>query len=255
VSFDYFRVYETAYRRLWRSLYAGVGFHYGVHRDVGPGKDAETTWETSPYVVYSERHGFPIESQTSAGLSLNMLADTRDSTINASRGWLASASYRTYFEGVLGGDSAWQEVYLDVRTYRALSPSRRHTVAFWLWGDFVAGGVAPYLDLPATGMDTYGRSGRGYIEGRFRGERLLYGEVEYRGTLTANGLLGMVAFVNTTTLADSASGEQLFDGFATGAGLGLRVLFNKRSKTNLCVDLGWGRQGSRTIVFAVQEAF
>ncbi len=116
-------------------------------------------------------------------------------------------------------------------------------------------GVAPYLDLPATGMDTFGRSARGYTEGRFRGERLLYGEVEYRGVLTKNGLLGMVAFFNTTTLTNLESGERLFDNFAPAGGAGLRLLFNKRSRTNLCFDVGFGKDGSRGIYLAVQEAF
>jgi hypothetical protein len=75
-----------------------------------------------------------------------------------------------------------------------------------VYSDLVVGGVAPYLDLPATAMDTYGRSGRGYGEGRFRGERL-------------------------------------FDTFAPGGGLGLRLLINKHSKTNLCLDFGLGEQG------------
>ena len=119
----------------------------------------------------------------------------------------------------------------------------------------MATGVAPFLDLPATGTDKYGRSARGYAEGRFRGERLLYGEIEYRGTLLPNGLLGMVAFVNTTTLKNSQSGEHLFDGFATAAGAGLRLLLNKRSKTNLCVDVGFGKNGSRGLYLSVEEAF
>jgi len=37
-------------------------------------------------------------------------------------------------------------------------------------------------------------------------------------------------------------------------GAGLRVLFNKRSKTNICMDFAWGR-GSRGLYFALQEAF
>ena len=142
-----------------------------------------------------------------------------------------------------------------MRTYRALSADHRHKLAFWLWGDMVTGGVAPYMDLPATGWDKYGRSARGYAEGRFRGERLMYGEVEYRATLTGNGLLGMVAFLNTTTLSNRETGERLFDNFATGAGTGLRVLLNKRSKTNLCFDVGWGKHGSHGVYFGVEEAF
>ena len=116
-------------------------------------------------------------------------------------------------------------------------------------------GAAPYLDLPATGMDTYGRTGRGYPRGRFRGERLVYGEVEYRWTATKNGLLGMVAFLNTQTLSNEQAGEKLFDSFATGAGVGFRLMLNKRSQTNLCFDIGWGKGGSNAVYFAVQEAF
>ena len=104
-------------------------------------------------------------------------------------------------------------------------------------------------------MDTYGRSARGYSEGRFRGERLVYGEVEYRTTLTANGLLGAVAFLNATTVTNSLTGEHLFDSGALGAGGGLRVLLNKRSRTNLCFDVGFGKEGSHGVYLAVQEAF
>jgi outer membrane protein assembly factor BamA len=255
MAFDYFRVYETAYAELVNGLFGGIGFHYSAHTGVGPGKDADEAWGESPYVDYSERHGFPLDSQTSAGASANLAADTRDSAINASRGWFGSVSYRAFFDGFLGGDSSWQQLVLDARTYKAISTDGRHKLAFWLFGDMVVGGVAPYLDLPATGMDTYGRTARGYAEGRLRGERMLYGEIEYRGTLMRNGLVGMVAFLNTTTLSNSQSGEQLFDHFASAAGAGVRLLINKRSMTNLCFDVGFGQKGSRGVYLAVQEAF
>jgi hypothetical protein len=78
----------------------------------------------------------------------------------------------------------------------------------------VTGGYAPYLDLPATGMDTCGRTGRGYGEGRFRGERLLYGEVEDRASLMRSGLVGMVAFFNLAKVTNFETGERLFDSVA-----------------------------------------
>ena len=84
---------------------------------------------------------------------------------------------------------------------------------------------------------------------------MLYGEVEYRSALTKGGLLGFVAFLNTTTIGSQETGAKVFDSFAPGAGLGLRVLLNKRSKTNLCTDYGWGKQGSRGFDLAIQEAF
>lgn len=142
-----------------------------------------------------------------------------------------------------------------MRTYQALAHGDRHTLAVWLFSDLVVGGVAPYFDLPGTGLDMYGRSARGYAEGQFRGEKLAYGEIEYRGTLTRNGLLGMVAFLNTTTVTNLADDERLFESFATAGGAGLRLLINKRSKTNLCFDVGFGKQGSKGVYLAIQEAF
>lgn len=263
-DFDFFRLHHTAYYHLGRGLYAGAGFYYDNHVNIGPHTDddadddaatAEADWSSSPFVEYSEARGLPLDAQASAGPSVDLLFDTRDSFINASRGWLARASYRTSFDGFLGADSSWQRVSLDVRTYRPVSASRRHALAMWTFAELLTGGEAPYHDLPATGLDTYGRSARGYGEGQFRGERLAYGEIEYRGTLMRNGLLGVVAFLNATTISNLDRDERLFDSVAIGSGAGLRLLINKRSKTNLCFDVGFGKQGSRGIYLAVQEAF
>jgi hypothetical protein len=254
-DFDFVRLYHTSYYRLRSALYLGAGVYFDHHTDVGPRTGEESAWTGSPYVEYSQVHGLPLDSQTAAGTSLDLLWDNRDSFINAERGWLAKASYRALFDGFLGGDSSWQKLILDLRTYVSVSRDRRHKIAFWAFADLVVGGVAPFFDLPSTAGDTYGRSARGYAEGQFRGERLAYGEIEYRAPLTQNGLLGMVAFLNTTTVTNLDKDERLFDSFASAAGAGLRLLINKRSKTNLCLDFGFGKQGSRGIYLAIQEAF
>ena len=254
-DYDFFRLHHTAYYQLRPSFFAGAGLYFDNHTGVGPSDDDEAAFPGSAYVEYSEAHGLPLDAQASAGTGVDLLWDSRDSFINARRGWLAKAGYRKLFEGFLGGDSSWQRVNLDLRTYAPLSRSRRHLLAVWPFGDLVVGGTAPYLDLPATGTDFYGRSARGYSEGEFRGEKLAYGEIEYRGTLTRNGLVGVVVFLNTTTATNLAAGEQLFDSFATGAGAGLRLLINKRSRTNLCFDFAFGKQGSKGVYLAIQEAF
>jgi outer membrane protein assembly factor BamA len=256
-DFDFFRLHHTAYYQLPRGLYAGGGFYYDNHTNIGPqdNEGAEAEWAQSPFVTYSETNGLPLDAQASVGPSLDVLWDTRDSFINATRGWLAKASYRISIDGLMGADSSWQRVNLDMRSYRPVSASGRHTIAGWMFADLIVGGVAPYLDLPGTGLDTYGRSARGYSEGEFRGERLAYGEIEYRGTLMKNGLLGMVAFVNATTTSNLQQDERLFDSVAIGGGAGFRLLINKRSRTNLCFDVGIGKNGSKGIYLAVQEAF
>lgn len=254
-DYDFFRLHHTVYYQLRDHLFGGGGLYFDNHTGVAPADEDSAAWADSPYVRYSESRGLPLDAQASAGASLDLLWDSRDSFINAQRGWQARAGYRRLFENFLGGDSDWERVNLDVRTYHPLTSSRRHLIAVWMFSDLVVGGAAPYFDLPATGQDTYGRSARGYSEGQFRGEKLAYGEIEYRGTLMRNGLLGMVAFVNATTVTNLDAGEQLFDSFAPAGGAGLRVLINKRSKTNLCFDVAFGKQGARGIYLAIQEAF
>ncbi|HEY3381580.1 MAG TPA: BamA/TamA family outer membrane protein [Vicinamibacterales bacterium] len=253
LRFDSSRLYGTVYRNVEPGLFVGVGLNVNTHSNVRASAGDPASFNRSAYVAYSAEHGFTTEHQTSSGTSVGLRYDTRDNAINAQRGWLASATYRTFFRGVLGGDSTWQEVNLDVRTYKSLSKDGRHKIAFWFLGDLVTGGAAPYFDLPATGSD--GRSARGYSEGRYRGEHLLYGEAEYRGTITRNGLVGFVAFANVTTVGSAESGDRLFGSYAPAAGVGLRVLLNKRSQTRLCADYGWGRGGSGGFYLAIQEAF
>jgi hypothetical protein len=253
LKYNALKLYETGYRTVRPHLFVGLGINISKHGNIRPGDGVLENFDQSAYVAYNEQHGFEDHEQTSAGTSAGLLFDTRDNGINAQRGWLASAQYRTFFNGFLGGDSTWQQLTLDLRTYRKLTPDGRQRLAFWFMSDNVLNGTAPYLDLPATGAD--GRSARGYSDGRYRGQHLAYGEVEYRGTITNNGLLGFVLFANTTSVDNADAGTKLFEDFAPAAGLGLRVLLNKHSRTNLTADYGWGKEGSRGLYLGIQEAF
>jgi len=114
----------------------------------------------------------------------------------------------------------------------------------------------PYLDLPAIGWDTYGRTGRGYVQGRIRGVDYMYGEVEYRFPISPKThVLSGVVFFNATTCNNDDNSQQLFEYIAPGAGAGLRVMINKKSNSNLTVDMGFGLNGSRGIFLNINEAF
>jgi hypothetical protein len=246
---------NTVYARIGASLYVGAELSFVRQMQIEPFPADSPDWETSPFYSYSVEHGFDLDRQTAAGPGLTVLFDNRDNQNDAIRGWYGLASYRVHFDGFLGGDSTWQEVTLDLRTYRSLSADKRHKLAFWGLGDFVTTGTAPYLSLPGSSGDELGRSARGYAEGRFRGEQLLSAEVEYRGLLTRNGLLGLTGFVNLTTAGSAATGERLFDSVAAGGGLGLRLLVHKLSRSNFCVDVGWGRDGSIGLYLGFRDAF
>lgn len=246
---------DTYYYRFLPSLYAGAGLVFQRQMDIQPFPSDSLDWDASSFRGYSAAHGFDPGKQTSAGVRVAMLFDDRDNPNDAIHGWYALASYRQSFDGFLGGDSSWNQITADVRTYRALTADKRHKLAFWAIGNFVMSGTAPYLVLPASGGDELGRSTRGYSEGRFRGEQQIYAEAEYRGLVTRNGFLGMTAFVNMTTISNKTTGEQLFESTAFGAGAGLRVLVHKHSRSNLCVDYAFGRSGSGGLYIGFRDAF
>ena len=244
---------DTYYRETVDHVLFGAGLSYQRFSDVQP--DGADGWAGSPYEAYSLEMGFDPAGQTAAGLLASVRLDTRDNRSDPFRGWFTEARYTANMAGFIGGDSTWQRLYVDVRHFVPLKTVRRQVLAFWGYGDVVTHGNAPYLSLPATGTDPLERSGRGYAEGRFRGEQLVYGEVEYRLTLRRDGLLGMVGFLNATTVGSPFADQKLFDSVAIGGGVGLRARLQKRSRTNICLDFGFGRKGSHGVYLGLAEAF
>ncbi len=53
-KFNFFRIYETLYRRVFPKFFAGAGFLFNSNTDVRPAPSAEAVWPDSPYVTYSE---------------------------------------------------------------------------------------------------------------------------------------------------------------------------------------------------------
>ena len=251
LKYNFYRLYETTFHQLGHHLFVGAGINISDHSNIHSNGTPTVVFQQSAFAAYSVAHSFATNRQVSSGTNVGVLYDTRDNPISAAKGTYASATYRTFFDGFAGGQSTWQELYLDARTYRSLSATGRQKLAFWFVGDLVTGGTTPFLDLPYTSSD--GRSARGYGEGQFRGPHLLYGEVEYRATLVPSGLVGAVAFFNTTTV--DGNGTSLLRSFEPAGGGGLRFLLNKHSRTNLCVDYGVGTRGSRGLYLGIQEAF
>jgi hypothetical protein len=132
-------------------------------------------------------------------------------------------------------------MWIEMRLYPHMPASTRNVLGFWLYSWFTFG-HAPYLNLPSSGWDTYGRAARGYLQGRIRGTDQVYLETEYRRGITADGLLGVVGFVNLTVTTNPETNT--FSRGDLGGGVGLRLKFNKHTNTNLTVDFGWGRDDS-----------
>ncbi len=246
VDYRMVRCYATLNRRIQKEVYAGLGYHLDSFDDIVDqrARDGEIT----PYVTYS---GGNPDGARSAGISVNLLADARSNPVNPRSGYYIGSTFRANLEG-LGSESNWQEMWTELRVYPHLPKDSPHRLAFWIWTWF-SFGEPPFLNLPSIGGDTYGRSGRGYLQGRIRSQNMAYIETEYRRELRADGLLGMVAFLNLTSASDPDTGT--LGQLDAGGGAGVRLKFSKQSDTNLAVDLGWSRDRSVGVFIGTTEVF
>ena len=241
------RFRQNALRQVWGGLYVGPGLSFDRYYGI---VDQRLDLSASPPVVtshyaYNSIEGFGTKAYNTSGLSLNVLYDTRDSTINAYKGVYASLSYQwnpTWF----GSSKDSSFLSAELRTYLGLSSSvPRNVLAFWVIAQGQVSGALPYLALPSIGWDAKNRTGRGWIQGRFRGTSEIYTEAEWRFRITDNGLLGGVVFANMSTFTRPAvsipgyteAGESLFEHPRFAGGVGLRIMQNRQSRTNITLDL------------------
>ncbi|QHS59354.1 BamA/TamA family outer membrane protein [Chitinophaga agri] len=236
---NYLRIYETFYRRVTKEWLVGVGYHLDWHSNIGIRSNDSV--QLPKFVGY--KYGTDGRQTVSSGVSLNLLKDSRQNSINPQSGHYFNAVFRVNPQ-FLGSSASWQSLYLDYRKYIHLGNAREQNVlAFWGFYWTSLNSKTPYLDLPSIGWDPAFRSGRGMEQNRFRGKGLIDLEAEYRRDITKNGLLGFVVFANMNTVTHPDGYK--FTPFHPAAGGGLRLKFNKKSNTNIALDYGFSRYGSR----------
>ncbi|MDF2432707.1 MAG: hypothetical protein JWP44_2338 [Mucilaginibacter sp.] len=245
VNYDYIRLYQSVLKRITSYFYAGLGYNLDYYFNIG----------TSAPPTLKDFTGYQYgigSSSFSSGLSLNLLYDSRQNLFNPIPGVYGNLIYR-HNAGLIGSDNNSQSVYIDFRKYVALTAAGpKNQIAFWTyyWSTILTG--TPYLNLPGIGMDPYQRSGRGMEQNRYRGQSLIYFETEYRKDITKNGLFGFVVFANVNSASQPDS--RRFAYLNPAVGTGLRIKFNKKSDTNVCIDYGVSK-GFSDIVVGLGEAF
>jgi len=246
IDYTYLRLHQAIMRNVGKDFYLGLGYdldYFWNIQEVDPPPGKVTDYE---------RYGFH-KTAVASGVSLHFLYDSRRNQINPENGGYASISYRPNFT-FLGSDANWQSLILDLRKYIRFPGNSHNVVALWSYDWFTTGGGdPPYLMLPSTGWDAYSNTARGYIQGRFRSRNMLYLESEYRFGITSNGLFGGVVFANAQSFSETSTGR--FQYITPGYGAGLRISLNKFSRTNLCVDYGWGINGSGGFFVNLGEVF
>jgi hypothetical protein len=245
IDFKGIKVHQTVMKSLSGNFYLGLGYYFDKLWKIRS-RDSLTD------VVDHQLTSLLGKEETASGLALRFLYDSRLNQINPQQGFYFNVTYR-YNPKWLGSDSNWQSILLDTRYYFHFPNKSRNVLSFWAIGWLTASGTPPYLLLPSTGWDDNYNTGRGYIQSRFRGYNMHYLETEYRFVISQNGLFGGVLFANLQHFSPEISSS--YDQLIPGYGVGLRLKLNKHSGANLCVDYGFGKDGSRGFFVNLGEVF
>jgi len=247
----YFNVREKIYKEIEKNLFVGGGMSAEVRSDIDQTNEVNNA---TPMSVYNNQHGFPQDHYVSSGFLFNVEYTTRDNPNRAYKG--------IYFDGGIRINQTWigstknaVQFTTDLRKYFSLSDTHPEMVlALWNWGSYLASGNIPYLELPGTARDVSFRSGRGYTSQYFKGTLFNDSEAEFRFPILNNKFLSGVMFGSMQSANDD-QGTKLFQVFQPGGGAGLRVLFNKVTRTNLALDYAWGKFGNRGFFLNLNESF
>jgi hypothetical protein len=244
IDYYYIKVHQLLQHEFFPNVFFGVGYHLDDYWKI---KEFAPAWANTDF----QRYGFTKHSKSS-GASVDFLFDDRTNSVNPDKGNYLSFQYRVN-RVFLGSDKDWQSIIVDARKYFKFPANTDNVLAFWSYNYFTFNGKPPYLDLPSTGWDSYNNTGRGYIQGRFRGKDLIYFESEYRFAITQDGLIGGVVFLNQESASEWLSNR--FSTIQPGFGGGVRIKVNKHSKVSLAIDYGFGTQGSKGLSFNLGELF
>lgn len=249
-GYNVYNISQRAYKKLAPGWFVGGGVFFEMKRQI----ELKNEGDVSPNVIYSQWNDFDAENYNNNGLMLNVQYMTRDNPNNAYKGVYVDVVLRAN-QTWLGSRNGAYQLISDVRKYWNLSADQsNHVFAFWSFSSLNLAKKLPYLDLPGTGKDAYARSGRGYTLGYFKGLSFYYSEAEYRFPILKNKFLSGVVFANIQT-ANDQMGTKLFQHWQPAGGGGLRILFNKATRTNLCIDYAFGRFGQRGLFLGLNEAF
>jgi len=178
--------------------------------------------------------------------------DSRDFPENAFTGVFFQAKYLWYREG-LGGTTHYEILDLDYRQYHTLD--RPGVTLAWNVRTRNGRGEVPWTELSLLGS---GSDLRGYREGRYRENTMIYALLEFRwmdlksfdpGGKPLFGLNGIVSWIGAGTMGSSyAHLNCLLPNF----GVGYRIVVQDRMAIRL--DMGAGRE-STGFYFSFNEAF
>jgi hypothetical protein len=224
--------FVTGSWRIWKKLYAGIGYLGG---------NIDTNVRIQSDIIPPDL--IPEVELRVRGITIPLRIDSRDNENFPRSGWKIDANTILYRESI-GGD-------FDAETYKLAFndyvPMREHDVLATRFVIRGTGGDAPFFLLSTIGGDT---DLRGYPSGRYR-DRYMYAlQSEYRWHFNDNWIFTGFAGFGEVAESISGFGEDLLP----AAGVGVRFVLSQKHKISLSTDIAVGKHGAE-FYFGVGEAF
>jgi outer membrane protein assembly factor BamA len=244
MDYNYLKFHQTASWEVKENFYVGGGINIDWYSKIKDNNLDVANGHYTHHYNYSKKYDFDEHEYFLNGFSFNLTYDSRDNQVNAKSGWYANINYRINPEIFNDQDNS-NVLYAEYRNFIPVSKkNNNYILALWAYGQCVVSGSVPYLNLPAIGWDQRSRSGEGYTQGLFRGFSMVYFSTEFRFPLTCNQLLGATVFSNFTTASNKDQDVRLFQYIQPSVGVGLRILIDKATRTNLVADYAKGRNSN-----------
>jgi len=222
----------AGYRVMKRLTVVGRVGHYRA--SIGPGEDEDLP-QIEDVFPPSEVPGFGSKPDF-VRYGLAGILDGRDVPRNPHRGGLLAAQWMRW-DHRDGSEFSFDRLAIDARGYLALGHPQRVLAARAYFSRDVPldeGGRVPFYLLAFLGNS---HTLRGYASQRFRGEKLLLLQAEYR--IEASPAIEVALFVDSGAVA--ARSEDSLERFQTDGGVGLR--FKTHELTAVRADFAWGSDG------------
>lgn len=246
INFSGIKIHQSIQKEIVKNIALGLGFYYDNFWNITALDSLKQN------IAYRLSHKLQT-AERAVGIAFKATYDSRLNQINAKQGLYTNIVFRPNFT-FLGSEENWNTLQTDVRYYLPFPKTSKNIIAFWNYNVLTLGNnTAPYLMLASTGWDDTYNTGRGYVQGRFRGKNMYYFETEYRINVTKSDLLNAVIFCNAQKFSGDLSRSYIQP--KIGYGAGLRIKLNKYSNTNICLDYGFGENGSKGLFVNIGEIF
>lgn len=240
-KFDYQRVYIDLRNRfrVFNKFYLGLAYNLNTLFNI--------TWEEGDHSNFWNNPEFlGTNGYLVSGLGPEFTFDSRDNVANPLRGSYLNFAY-LFYDNAFGSEYNYQLFEIDLSKYIAINKDKYWVLGLNLVGKFTKG-QTPFDRVPGLGSDEIMR---GYYNGSFRDQKYMAVQVEWRMPIWR--FIGFTAWVGTGQVGTKVS-EYTWQGLKPNFGVGLRIMYDKKSKSNLRLDQGFG-ESTDGFYFNIDEAF